>query len=395
MRSYYDSLYMGSLTSSIAYDGIDVGGERVAQEIEEKLQELAHDGHDIKKLSMVGYSLGGLIARYAIGLLHSKGWFEKIEPVNFTTFATPHLGVRTPLVGYQSYLWNSLGARTLSTSGRQLFLIDSFRDTGKPLLSVLADSDSVFVQALSKFKNRSLYSNIINDRSAPFYTTFISSVDPFDDLESINIRYLKDYAPTILDGVNPVTPKEEDHLPSFYARLAGSSKLFVTRLPLFALLAVVIPIGTVAFLINSGIQSVRSQQRIRLHEEGSAGMGIGSYKIPLMVGNARNVMDGAFENVNAGQHQEYLDGGGSQRRPEDTEKARPTKSHLSTFPTLALAPEQFDMIQNLDDVGFRKFPVHIQMVRHSHAAIIVRKSGKSFQEGKVVARHWLNESFEI
>jgi len=42
---------------------------------------LARQGQEIKSLSLVGYSLGGLVARYAVGLLHSKGMFEKIKPV--------------------------------------------------------------------------------------------------------------------------------------------------------------------------------------------------------------------------------------------------------------------------------------------------------------------------
>lgn len=61
--------------------GIELGGERVCQEIEEEIEKLAKAGQTITKLSMVGYSLGGLIARYAVGLLDSKGMFEKIEPV--------------------------------------------------------------------------------------------------------------------------------------------------------------------------------------------------------------------------------------------------------------------------------------------------------------------------
>ncbi|KAI9860649.1 MAG: hypothetical protein M1830_006222, partial [Pleopsidium flavum] len=104
-------------SGSFTYDGIELGGERVAQEIEDTLEQLARSGQEIKKLSIVGYSLGGLVARYAVGLLHSKGWFDKIVPVNFTTFATPHLGVRTPLLGFHNHLWNVLGARTLSMSG--------------------------------------------------------------------------------------------------------------------------------------------------------------------------------------------------------------------------------------------------------------------------------------
>lgn len=45
------------------------------------MKELAENGHDIKKISVIGYSLGGLIARFAIGLLYSRGVFETIQPV--------------------------------------------------------------------------------------------------------------------------------------------------------------------------------------------------------------------------------------------------------------------------------------------------------------------------
>lgn len=60
-------------------------------------------------------------------------------------------------------------------------------------------------------------------------------------------------------------------------------------------------------------------------------------------------------------------------------------------PTLALAPEQFTIIRNLDSVGWRKYFVHIHKQRHSHAAIIVRRDKEDFSEGFVVLRHWLDE----
>lgn len=59
------------------------------------------------KISFVAHSLGGLIARYAIGKLYSpetvsdgsldeelKGRIAGLEPINFITSATPHLGSR-------------------------------------------------------------------------------------------------------------------------------------------------------------------------------------------------------------------------------------------------------------------------------------------------------------
>jgi hypothetical protein len=51
------------------------------------------------------------------------------------------------------------------------------------------------------------------------------------------------------------------------------------------------------------------------------------------------------------------------------------------------------MIQALDNVGFRKYPVYIHKVRHSHAAIIVRVDKPTLDEGRIVLRHWLDEEF--
>lgn len=74
----------------------------------------------LRKISFVAHSLGGLIARYAIALLYeietqkdshedcdkhaidnpsnqhsSGGKIAGLEPINFITFATPHLGTRS------------------------------------------------------------------------------------------------------------------------------------------------------------------------------------------------------------------------------------------------------------------------------------------------------------
>jgi uncharacterized alpha/beta hydrolase family protein len=73
-------------SGSFTYDGIELGGERVCQEIEEEVEKLARTGQDIKRFSLVGYSLGGLVARYAIGLLNSRGFFNNIKPVVSLSF---------------------------------------------------------------------------------------------------------------------------------------------------------------------------------------------------------------------------------------------------------------------------------------------------------------------
>lgn len=386
-------------TGSFTYDGIELGAERVTQEIEDTLKALEREGKQITKLSVIGYSLGGLVARYVVGLLYSRDWLSKIEPINFTTFATPHLGVRTPLLGYYNKLWNLLGSRTLSMSGRQLFTIDIFRDTKKPLLAVLADPMSIFVQALRKFKNRSLYANITNDRSAPYYTTYISETDPFTKLDAIDINYNPKYSPNILDDSNPASAKSPSTPEPLYTRLATSSQAIINGLPMTALLTVLYPIGSVVYLVTSGIQSVRSQQRIRLHEAGRAGIGLSSYRIPLMLENARNTVETALAETNASRVESPgSDKPGEKAHPSITANdimSPASSSQITAFPPLALTQEQLLMIKNLDAIGWKKHRVHIHLDRHSHAAIIARRGLKVHPEGETVARHWLEEDFEI
>ncbi|KAL5119561.1 hypothetical protein ACEQ8H_002407 [Pleosporales sp. CAS-2024a] len=393
---------------SFTYDGVDTGGERLANEIEQKLDALAHEGHDIKKISVTGYSLGGLVSRFAIGLLYSRGVFDKIQAVNFTTFATPHLGVRTPLRGYHSHIWNVLGARTLSMSGRQLFGVDKFRDTGRPLLSVLADPNSIFIKGLAQFQHRSLYANVVNDRTVTYYTAGISQTDPFVKPETIKMNYVPNYSNVILDTANPVSPKEPEVAPAFAQRLRNTTSTLLGRVPIVAFLAVFIPIGTTLFLVNSAVQSIRSSQRIRLHEAGQAGINIQQYRLGNMLNAVRREAEDMFENVNNTQEADYLSvqseevasptqpaspaGGAFARR--DTESSLGEKKTRLEFPTLALTQEQFGMIEALDNVGFDKYPVHIHNHRHSHAAIVVRMDKKSFDEGRVVVRHWL-DNFDV
>jgi hypothetical protein len=298
-------------------------------------------------------------------------------------------------------------------------MIDSFRETGRPLFSVLADTDSIFMKGLAQFKHRSLYANIVNDRTVTYYTSGISQTDPFARLDDVKINYLEGYEGVVIDARTPVSSKEPVALPAFHQRLTSGTATVFQRAPIVAFLLVFIPIGTTLFLVNSAIQSVRSRQRIRLHEEGKGGVKIGDYRIPLMINNARKEVEDMFENMANTQPQEYLEPGSEELASPTQPRSPRLQSHTSftkhtettvsdadsivektptspqlEFPTLALTPLQFKMIENLDNVGFHKFPVHIQKHRHSHAAIIRRMDKKGFEEGHVVAKHWLDH-FEI
>ncbi|KAI1443453.1 DUF676-domain-containing protein [Annulohypoxylon stygium] len=388
-------------SDSFTYDGIERGGERVCLEIEEELEKVRNKGGKITKLSIVGYSLGGLVARYAIGLLEMRGILREVEPVNFTTFASPHLGVRTPLRGWHNHIWNVLGARTLSMSGRQLFTIDDYRDTGRPLLAVLADPESIFISGLKRFKRRTLYANVVNDRSAVYYTTGISKTDPYMNTSRIKANYLKGYEDVILDPLNPVSPlvsKDSKGMAGFTAGSLG----YLRNAPLMLALVVFIPIGVTAFLLNSVVQTFRSSKRIRLHESGLTDIPVENYRSPIWIKDIRGTVEDVYENLNSLQEESYLqesddegDDDGDLNKAEAEILALERKKSHPQFPTLALTPAQFAMIDELDKVGFRKYPVWIHKVRHSHAAIIVRSDTPRFSEGLTVLKHWTKEEFLI
>lgn len=404
------------------YDGIETGGERVAKEIEDTIEHFARNGVTITKISIVGYSLGGLISRYAIGLLYSKGYFQKIKPVNFTTFATPHLGVRTPLLGWHNHIWNVLGARTLSVSGRQLFMIDKFRGTSRPLLSVLADKDSVFYKGLAMFQNKILYANIVNDKSCCWYTSAISRTDPFADLSEVSVNFLSGYEPIVVDPQNPVQPappKDDIRLPMSHRIGQGGKR--VAKFPVALVYAVIVPIGILCFLLNSLLQTALSFRRIRIHSNQEEWHDYTS--LPLLAEEIQEVADSVFEEIHHELEPDHLPPGseeqsagdlGNEGRLTDSmmgidnkvvepavtavaeEKPEKEGKRQMESPTLALHPLQFRMIHNLDSLEFRKFPVWIHGDRHTHAAIIVRKPNeKRWKEGRVVVKHWVNECFDV
>lgn len=384
---------------SFTYDGVERGGERVCAEIEEEMSLIESKGGKISKLSIIGYSLGGLVSRYLVGLLDAKGILDAVECMNFCTFASPHLGVRTPLKGWHNNIWNVVGARSLSMSGRQLFIIDNFRDTERPLLSVMADPQSIFMSGLRKFKRHTLYSNIINDRSAVYYTTCIQKTDPYRKLDYITPNFVKGRSNVVLDPANPFTAKAKISNGHTYSSVWNACVGFLKKLPLYISIAIFVPIGVAAFLVNSCIQNIRSSNRIKLHEKGQLGVSPDEYRrFPLLIKELRGEVESAYEVLNSSQAQEYL---ATEDEDDDIDMdaehrsllVRERRLSIPTQPTLALAPCQFEMIRSLDTLNWRKYPVWIHNVRHSHGAIIARIDKKRYDEGYVVLGHYAQEEF--
>ena len=291
-------------------------------------------------------------------------------------------------------MFNGLGARTLCMSGRQLFGIDKFRDTGKPILAVLADPKSIFMSGLARFQRRTLYANITNDRTAVYYTTGISKTDPYTHISKVKVNFVKGYEDVILDPINPVAgpapPPEKEPA-------TASVRKWIRRIPFILALTVFVPVGLVAFFVNSAIQTVRSSKRVRLHEKGLAGIEIGKYRANLWINEIREAVEDAYENLNSSQQQQYLgtsDDDGAMTDDSDEEiLALERKQSRASQPTLVIAPYQFAAIQALDNQDLRKYGVWIHKNRHSHAAIIVRSQKESFSEGQMVLDHWAKEEF--
>ncbi|WVQ84123.1 hypothetical protein IAT38_006268 [Cryptococcus sp. DSM 104549] len=131
----------GGMTSNLTYDGVDVCASRVAWEVDQKVAQLEEEGKDVTSFSITGYSLGGLVARYLVGLLHSRtpSFFDSHHPVSFSTISTPHYGIPRYNTALSTILcW--LGARILSRSGEQLYVVDRYSEEDpRPLLEIMAD----------------------------------------------------------------------------------------------------------------------------------------------------------------------------------------------------------------------------------------------------------------
>lgn len=181
--------------STLTLDGVDVMGERLAGEVLEVIQRKPN----LNKISFVGHSVGGLVARYAIGKLYRtktktgedsptneseenlRGTICGLEAVNFITVATPHLGSRgnkqVPFlfgVPVLERLASCVIHLIFRRTGRHLFLTDD--EEGKPplLKRMIEDlEECYFISALQTFKRRVAYSNVDCDHIVGWRTSSI------------------------------------------------------------------------------------------------------------------------------------------------------------------------------------------------------------------------------
>ncbi|KAA3453961.1 protein FAM135B-like protein [Gossypium australe] len=240
-------------SSIFTFDGVDVMGDRLAEEVKYVISR--HPS--VQKISFVGHSLGGLIARYAIARLLEQNltqensqtngdsradqledsWLEGnvkckmagLEPVNFITLASPHLGSRwhkqVPLF-HGSHVLEKAATRTswfLGRTGKHLFLTDG-KDGKPPLLLQMASDceDLKFISALLSFKRRVVYANASFDHIVGWST---SSLRRRDELPKYQIKHLPrgDKYPHVVNVETGKTPTL-DVVP-YEAQINGTEKI--------------------------------------------------------------------------------------------------------------------------------------------------------------------------
>ncbi|RWR87429.1 putative lipase [Cinnamomum micranthum f. kanehirae] len=182
--------------SKLTLDGVDVMGERLAQEVIEVIQRKPK----VRKISFIAHSIGGLVARYAIGRLYraprkgdlddlssgkedvdSRSTIAGLEAMNFITVASPHLGSRgnkqVPFL-FGVTVFEKAACNVIHwifrRTGKHLFLTDN--DGGKcPLLQRMVDDDGdlYFMSALRAFRRRVVYSNVGYDHIVGWRTSSI------------------------------------------------------------------------------------------------------------------------------------------------------------------------------------------------------------------------------
>lgn len=392
------------------YDGIDWGGERVAEEIRQKTADLEKEGRKVTRFSVTGYSLGGLVARYVIGVLHQSKFFETVQPVNFNTLTTPHIGIPRFSSTFSS-ISAFLGPKLLSRSGEQFFCVDKWSPRGRPLIEVLADPDRIFYQALLLFPNIRIYANAINDLTVPYVTSSISAEDPFGEYEKNGIKIdfdekyknvIKSYSVPPLSSVTAAEPR------SWFSTIRNSRPLlpplfqrnFPLNLAIYTLLPILFPTFICLALIRLSFQSHQSRGRLRHLEADSA-----RDKLIHIIGKLESELESVAVDL-------YDDPAGTPKSAspipgadsaDKTNSAAPTKgkekksrSKPPPYQPL-LTPGQLQCIENLNKIPqLKKERAFFEGVRNSHAIIVCRdpKLFKHHLEGEGVLRHWADH-FEL
>ncbi|KAF4596752.1 hypothetical protein EYR38_008143 [Pleurotus pulmonarius] len=420
-------------SEELTYDGIDWGGERVVDEIDAEVADITAGGGRVTRLSVTGYSLGGIIARYVIGILHQRGFFRDVEPINFNTIATPHIGMPR----YASLLSALMAAcaKHLSRTGKQLYCLDTWSTTGRSLLEVMADPDHIFYKALASFRYVRIYANAVNDVTVPYVTGAIELQDPFANTASsgVQIELDESYPPIISKYTLPPRPVKPPILSKgWFRRFKPSSKgLFLPlqniklplhkKIALYALLPVLLALGVSFALRRFKRDSKTSKSRLRdLESDASRSRRLvyifeqlehraEDVVIDVLEGVRESGSDGIassavpLQGVEASQNatidvESGLTSGNTAlaahsvvpQSPSLADRPRPQLQHTIDQPKLTDAQKR--MVEQLNRLPLIKTLAYFHETRNAHALIVCRDADyfPEMRAGRNVVKYWSN-----
>ncbi|KAI3697834.1 hypothetical protein L6452_30931 [Arctium lappa] len=226
-----------SNTYSKTFAGIDGAGKRLADEV----TQIVKSTESLKSISFLAHSLGGLIARYAVGVLYTSnassidkadcrkdstlnascnGMIAGLEAINFITLATPHLGVRGNkqlpfLLGVPilEKIAAPIAPIFVGRTGSQLFLTDGKPNKPPLLLRMTTDcEEGNFLSALGAFKYRILYANASYDHLVGRRTSSIRRESelvkpPFESLDGYKHVVDVEICPPVLSTGSKFPPE--------------------------------------------------------------------------------------------------------------------------------------------------------------------------------------------
>ncbi|KAK5822690.1 putative serine esterase-domain-containing protein [Linnemannia elongata] len=361
----------------------------------------------VTQFSFLGYSLGGLIGRFAMGLLDMEKFFDPveqggrgIEPVYFVTMATPHLGIRKPPQSNSAKVFNYLSSRMLSRTGEQLQLIDDYVN-GKPILLAMSEPESIFIHALNRFKRRAIYCNVRNDRSVPFWTASFSDADPFIELESLQIQYSSGYS-SVIESYEPhdleMLAQLQDERAAAQKEMPLSEKISNinwSRYGLYALIPVLAPLWIIFASTTISYQGIDSRRRTK--DMVDANETLNRIRERASTTNLAQYRDDDHneENQSDLQQQPRL-----QRRHSTITVQRETGEtstiveegtsysfpHLKSIKPLPLLPVQVEMSKLLNQLEWKKVIIDIDGM-NAHASIVVREKRFANDGGVAAVQH--------
>jgi hypothetical protein len=144
--------------------GIEYCGIRLASHI----IKIINLSNSYKQISFIGHSFGGIIIRYAVGILYEKKIFDKIIPSVYISISSPHMGIYQSVQTIGCICVRSITKYMCGQTGKEILFKDN-----KKILVEISKPDSLYIRAIKLFDKRILYGNIIKDSYTPFETSCI------------------------------------------------------------------------------------------------------------------------------------------------------------------------------------------------------------------------------